>query len=68
VQKLTEVHVPGLVNRLFAFRKAAFGVEFSKRTAFRPKSLAWAKYLSKWCSNALALTIYVNANEPRLSQ
>jgi type IV pilus assembly protein PilB len=42
-------------------------VVFKAFGAFLRKPAAKSKYLSYWCSNPVALTIYVNANELRFS-
>ncbi len=64
---LTEVHVPGLTNAPIYSEKQAFGVEFSGLARAAKSSAFKSKYQSKWYGNPLALTIYVNANELRVS-
>jgi hypothetical protein len=61
--RLTEVHVLGQKRRLEKVEITAISA-FSAKKA---RTAAKVKYLSKWCSNPLALTIYVNANELRFS-
>jgi len=66
--RLTEVHVLGLADRPPLKGKEAFGVNFRVQGGSLTEFTVKAKYQSYWCSNPLALTICVNANELRLSQ
>ena len=56
---LTEVHVLGQRITRKKSKKPQFPHFLHEEGAIPAK----AKYLSKWCGNPLALTIYVNANE-----
>jgi hypothetical protein len=61
------VHVPVLAEASCRHEKTAFGAEFSPNALIRLILPFRSKYQSYWYGNALALTIYVNANELRFS-
>jgi hypothetical protein len=66
-RELTEVHVPEQAKVPCWHEKAAFGADFSANALIRLTLPFRSKYQSYWYGNPLALTIYVNANELRLS-